>query len=281
MTNFKLFNPNQNSALSDTAYENDDQRQGGVIPGKAKSALHNKAFYQWSLMVKTIADFIESKGFTANDTSASDLQTNFVSAFTPPQFPIGAGVDYWLGGAAPAGWIYAFGTIGDGSSHASSRANPDTQALYFALWNSQANAQAPVFNSAGVAVTRGASALSDWNAHRQIAVPDKRGRVAIALDNMGGVAAGRVNNTSFQGGNALILGGTMGEQAHLMTLAELIAHVHPNSKPTQSRGASGNDNQYWGNSTTGDTNPNAQPGGTQLPFNVMQPTIACNYIIKL
>lgn len=59
-------------------------------------------------------------------------------------------------------------------------------------------------------------------------VPDLRGRVTAGVDNMGGVAAGRLTVTYF-GGNASILGTTGGLESHTLITAEIPSHTHANS----------------------------------------------------
>lgn len=58
-------------------------------------------------------------------------------------------------------------------------------------------------------------------------VPDSRGRVAVALDNMGGADAGRL-------AVANALGGTGGEELHTNLLAELPVHHHNVNPPNTS-----------------------------------------------
>ena len=53
-------------------------------------------------------------------------------------------------------------------------------------------------------------------------VPDRRGRLALGKDNMGGASASRVTAASLGGAQAIVLGGTGGEQTHVLTVAELM-----------------------------------------------------------
>lgn len=72
---------------------------------------------------------------------------------------------------ADTGWVMMNdGTIGDGTSGGTTRANADTSALYTLLWNNTADADCPV--STG----RGGSAAADFAAHKTITLPKALGR---------------------------------------------------------------------------------------------------------
>lgn len=59
---------------------------------------------------------------------------------------------------------------------------------------------------------------------------DMRGIVPAGVDNMGGVAAGRLTSESISGG-ALTAGNSGGEETHLLLAAELAAHTHAVTDP--------------------------------------------------
>jgi microcystin-dependent protein len=56
-------------------------------------------------------------------------------------------------------------------------------------------------------------------------LPDRRGRVAAGVDNMGGISANRLTNQS-GGLNGDVLGATGGAETHTLTTAQLAAHDH-------------------------------------------------------
>jgi hypothetical protein len=103
------------------------------------------------------------------------------------------------GSTLPAGWIWAAGTIGNAASGATNRANADTLNLYTVIWNTYANAQAPV--SGG----RGVSAAADFAANKTITVMDYRGRFRAGRDTMGAFgAANRITGlTAAPNGNTM------------------------------------------------------------------------------
>ena len=77
---------------------------------------------------------------------------------------------------AYSGWVLANdGTIGNGSSGATNRANADCQALFTLLWNNYSDILAPVIGG------RGASAAADWAANKQIRLLRAAGRVLAGL----------------------------------------------------------------------------------------------------
>lgn len=146
---------------------------------------------------------------------------------------------YAMRASPEAGWIYATGTIGNASSGASNRANADCYELFVLLWTDFANAQAPV--SSG----RGASAAADWAANKTIAIPDCRGRILCAKDDMGGGFAAGVVTSAGSGINATVLGTLGGAQNVTLTSAQsgAPAHTHPFSdRYNSSRSAQGGTN---------------------------------------
>ena len=121
---------------------------------------------------------------------------------------------------ADSGWVMMNdGTIGDGSSGAWTRANPDTQALFTLLWNNIADAYCPLLAAGtGTGTGRGASAAADWAAHRHIALPRALGRVFAHA----GAGYGLLNYAfgSFWGNETVALGlNNIPSHAHSFTVA--------------------------------------------------------------
>jgi hypothetical protein len=72
---------------------------------------------------------------------------------------------------AECGWLWLDGgTIGNAASGAGTRANQDVYDLYKHLWDRVSDTYCPV------ATGRGASALADFNAGKQLTLPDLRGK---------------------------------------------------------------------------------------------------------
>lgn len=131
-------------------------------------------------------------------------------------------VKWRLGTGTHSGWVRVNGrTIGNGSSGASERANDDTEALFTLLYGGFSDTLCPV--SGG----RGASAAADFAANKTITLPDARGRLLAALDDMGNSAAGRITSTTIvTGSDAITLGNSGGTQTHTLTTAQLASHTH-------------------------------------------------------
>jgi hypothetical protein len=117
-------------------------------------------------------------------------------------------------------------TIGSATSGATERANADCQALFEWYWNNLGNDRCPV--SGG----RGASALADWSANKQIQTLDKRGATQIGLGAMGNSYNGSLDNVPIQTGSAGDPGVVLGENQHTLISAESPSHTHTGSGTT-------------------------------------------------
>lgn len=145
----------------------------------------------------------------------------------------------------PSGWLWLDGkTIGSASSGATGRANADTSSLFTVLWNSIPNAALPIQDSAGTPSTRGVSAAADFSANKRLPVPDRRGRIAAAADNLGGTAANRLTGNTAQGVDGSGLGNFGGEQSHALISTENGTHTHGSS------GLSGGSHSHTFSTTT-------------------------------
>lgn len=195
--------------------------------------------------------------------------------------PVASGKDFW-GSSLPDGWVWADGkTIGDAASNGTSRASADTQDLFTILWTSYSDSILPIYLSNGSLSTRGASAAVDFAANKAVTLPDKRGRVSAVNDALGGSAASRLTSTTMTP-NGTTIGAVGGEQTHTLTLPESPAHDHGGQAggnqflSTQPGGAA----SVTGGANVFQTATIASAGGGGAHNNV-QPSIVCNYILKL
>lgn len=174
--------------------------------------------------------------------------------------PIGGGLDYWGSTLPGSGWKWA-----DGSA-----ISRTTYATAFA---------------------RLGTAFGSGDGTTTFNLPDKRGRVSAARDDLGGTAAARLTS-AVSGVNATTLGASGGDQrlqqhTHAVTITDP-GHFH--GLPVRASAGSGSfieDTDDSGSSpavnsasaTTGIT-ASAANAGAGSSENV-QPTIVCNYIIRV
>ena len=275
--------------LNDLANKATSRTNLGVAIGSAVQAwaakLDTLVALTWAankILMFTSASAVSTLDFKDEDDMASDSATSlpsqqsvkaYVTASVASAGVVTGAVVAYLGGTAPSGWLLLDGkTIGDGSSGGTSRANADTSNLYTLLWNSFANAEAPV--SSG----RGASAAADFAAHKTITLPDCRGRVIAGYDSMGGTSANRLTDPS-GGVQGNTLGDTGGNQTHTLVSNEMPSHTH--TVNTADKSTTGN-SRADGVGTPGTTGSFATgSAGNGQPHNNVQPTIIMSLIIKL
>jgi microcystin-dependent protein len=121
-------------------------------------------------------------------------------------------------------------------------------------------------------------------------VPDKTQRVSVMMAS----AASRLTSTFF-GGDSTQLGAVGGLQSHTLTTAEMPQHNHTITDPGHSHlmpsvvqsGGSGGQPSGAGsfgvvnNTNSATTNITINNSGNGNPHTVVQPTIVCNYIIRV
>lgn len=212
---------------------------------------------KWSLTSYGIVGATGPQGSIGSTGATGGIGAQGPTGPTGPQGSSGvpSGVlSPFAGSTAPSGWLLC-----DGASYS-------TTGTYSALFGV-------------IGYTYGGSGAS-FN------VPDLRGRIPVALDNMGGTDAGRlsVSNT---------LGGSGGTETHTLTIAEMPVHTHTAGSYDGTNGINNNlvtdgggGNAYQGlvasgspNSRIG-TNSAGGSGGVTSAHNNMQPYILMNYIIK-
>lgn len=189
---------------------------------------------------------------TSSDNSAKIATTAFVQTLiatvTKAIVPVGLIAPY-VGTSAPTGWVLCDG-------------RQLSQTTYSAL-----------YAIIGTSHNTGGETTGFFR------VPDMRGRVVAALDNMGGTAASRLTAITS------ILGANGGTESVTLTSAQIPAHTHAiNTLPGgNAAGAASGQLSSVGNASTSQyvvtgTNTAANTGGGGSHSNI-QPTIFENYII--
>ena len=192
-----------------------------------------------------------------------------------------------LKASADPGWIMMNDqTIGSVSS-AAAFASADAQALYELIWTNVSDTYAPVTGG------RGGTASGDFGAGKPMRLTKVLGRALAAAGSGSGLSS-------------RMLGATVGEEASVLTTANLPPYTPSGSitngalHPTTSNGGypyvnngspagsvqSGPYNINQNNATlviTQDpsTFTGTPQGGTSTPFSKVQPTIVCNYIMRI
>lgn len=198
--------------------------------------------------------FTDNQAPAISASNLNQIQTNVENEFNNVYtciLPIGAGCDYY-GTTAPTNYMFA-----DGS--AISRTE-----------------YAELFTIIGTTYGEGDGSTT-FN------LPDKRERVSVMYKE------NSANGTT--GATLGILGAKGGEFKHTQTVSEMATHSHTVTSgnfPLMSNKSANNDYlnpertvTFNINDTTSTSAAVAQAVGSSTPFNVMQPYLVCNYIIRV
>ncbi|HAO43996.1 MAG TPA: phage tail protein [Afipia sp.] len=200
-----------------------------------------------------------------NSDAAWYLRGYYLNPFS---VPLGGGLDYW--GASVPNTSFAF-PIGQAISRT-------TYSALFAL----------------IGTTHGTG-----DGSTTFNLPDKTGRVSAMKE----ASATRLTSSYF-GGNSSNLGAVGGSESHTLTSSQIPAHTHPNSLNESAHSHSLQSGLYvfngggvgltggaqpggtsaslsTGSATTGITITNAANTGGGGAHNNVQPTIICNYIMRI
>lgn len=109
-------------------------------------------------------------------------------------------------------------------------------------------------------------------------VPDLRGRVPVGLDNMGGTDANRVTEAA-SGIDSHTIGATGGAETHTLTVGQMPAHTHADSRYTGAQAGAGTPATGTGSTAVIGTGASGSAGLGQA-HNNMQPSMMMNWIIK-
>lgn len=169
--------------------------------------------------------------------------------------PPGVVVPY-AGSSAPAGWLLCYG-----------------QSIARTVYPNLFSAIGTVYGSVDG---------SSFNA------PDLRGNVVAGKDDMGGIAAGKLNDPVTDGVDGTTLGALGGNQEHQLSQSELpsvslestASDFTEITTPGIAEVAAGGDFEVVTGSGAVNNQVTTALGGAGNSFNTVQPTIILNYIIK-
>jgi hypothetical protein len=153
------------------------------------------------------------------------------------QLPVGTPVPSFSPNVPP-GFVAANGLKLGNVASGADNGSPSNLLLFRFVWLNFSNAQCPLFNSAGQAISRGANPDADWNANNKIVLPDGRSAGLIGVDGMGNTATGLLNGVPAVIGNATTPGSILGENLHALNGNEMPSHFHTAgiSDPTHNHG---------------------------------------------
>jgi len=214
---------------------------------------------EFSLNQPSNIDFTKPAIYLGANTPKQDFHSNDQIEAIANDFRTGD-VRSSLNAFSPYGWVpLDDGTIGSKTSGATTRANRDTFPLYALLWNGVSDTYAPVITG------RGATAIADFSANKQLTLTRMLGRVL----GEAGSGAGLTTRT---------VGQYLGEETHVLTVPEMPSHAH--NVGTNTAGAFGNPTITAGLTATSDAGQSSAVGGGGA-HNNMQPTSFVNMYIKL
>jgi microcystin-dependent protein len=214
-----------------------------------------------------------------SDDSTKVATTAFVHNVFAAALPAGLGPLPWSGRLEPAGWVFANGqTL--------------LRASYPALWA-----------FAETEIGAGNSLYTNGNGTTTFTVPNIKGRIPVAKDDMGGTAAAGLVTSAGSGLDGLTLGAAGGAQNHVITQAQLPnvtlataiasgqgSHTHTattSATAGASSGAPGGGNNLTAGGASVTVNANTLPamtgttplGGSGTAHTNVQPSMIFNMII--
>jgi hypothetical protein len=164
--------------------------------------------------------------------------------------------------SADDGWVFADdGSIGNTMSGATTLASADCYDLFMLMWN---NNYCTLQSFSGATSTK-TTAIQDWTANKRLILPKILGRAL-------GVAG------SGEGLTTRDLGGTVGEETHKLTIAEMPSHTHNITHGSTVR--EGKKHTFSTMDDGSSTRTTTSTGGNGS-HNNMQPTTFVNVMIKL
>lgn len=254
LNKFKIFNENSLNMLSDADYLDNTQRQSGLMDGQAQTAMHNKLFYQVSTMIWAIAEAFKDQGHTVTDSDPATLKTILSNLAIMANGVLTADLNgnaLTASNGVPIATVLAYSGNEIPAGYLLCDGSAVSRTTYAALLDV-------------IGVTYGVGdGLYTFN------IPDLRGRVIVGPDP---------TNENISDAWAQTIGGYGGEEKHTQTINEMPQHDH---NVNNEIGGSGGTlvARAAVNNTATLSDKTGKTGGGQA-FNVVQPSLVINYIIK-
>jgi len=170
------------------------------------------------------------------------------------------------------GWVMcAGGTIGSATSGATIRANADCQALLTLFFNNGTDTTNPILTSAGAATTRAAqgTAATAWTNNCRMTLPNMASRIPVGAGSGSGLTT-------------YTLGQIAGAQAVTLSVGNLAPHHHPSVNGINYMAFPGSGlGLTSGADVLIDNYPSTGDVGGGVPFSIVPPVLAVNWMIKL
>lgn len=223
------FGQDMNGVLNETTVWDQWYQAGGAIGFDSTFATAIGGYPNGAIIASSVVP--GNAWMSTVDNNTTDPDSVSASGWAPAPGLISSGTPVpSFSSTIPAGFVAANTlTIGNASSNATGRANPDTLLAYRAIWLGFSNTACPIFTSTGSASTRGANPDADFAANKALSTPDMRGRGVIGVDTMGGPATTRLSGVPVTLGGATAPTSIIGENLHALVTGELAAHVHANA----------------------------------------------------
>lgn len=219
------FGQDMNGVLNETTTWDQWYQAGGPIPYDATFATAIGGYPKGATLPS--ASVIGKQWASLVDNNLTNPDDPLTSAnWAELGIPTGTPVPF-LTPTLPFGFLPMNGlTIGSPSSNATLRATFDVGFLYGFNWLNFSNSQCPILTSAGAPTTRGANAVADYLANKQLTMPNAKGLGMIGADTMGGAASTFLAGAPVTIGSTTLCGSILGETLHALIAGELAAHAH-------------------------------------------------------
>lgn len=230
--NFLIFDENKQNMVTDTSYAAVDYRLNGAREGIAPSNVHNKLYYQTSIMCAALAQVLANRGYNVSDLDFTTLMsvvnkfadvndflaltggalTGTLTLVADPTNALEAATKQYVDKAVPTGAVFYFPRTTAPTGYLIANGAVISRAAYPTLWI-EAQASGNLLNEAQWA-NNNFGAYSTGDGSTTFRIPNLQDRMPLAK--------GATHNT---------LGNVGGEDVHVLTVKEIPSHKHVSGVP--------------------------------------------------